>query len=71
MTEVPTTDADLAAYKKAQKMRNLYIGGGLLLFVVLVFVVSMVRMSEGMRHDRERKLSNVPLDAVSASASHS
>lgn len=69
MTEVPTSDDDLKAYKAAQKMRNLYIGGGLLLFVVLVFIVSMVRMSEGMRHDREHKLSNVPLNSAPSSAS--
>jgi len=63
MTEVPTSDADKAAYKAAQNKRNLYIGGGLLLFVVLVFIISMVRMSEGLRHDREHRihpLSNVP-----------
>ena len=72
MTEVPTSDTDMAAYKAAQKMRNLYIGGGLLIFVVLVFVISMVRMSEGLRHDRERRIhpmSNVP--AASAGAAHS
>jgi len=71
MTEVPTSDADKAAYKAAQKTRNLFIGGGLLLFVVLVFIISMVRMSEGLRHDREHRLhplSNVP---ASAGAAHS
>lgn len=38
------------AYLAAQKRRNYAIGLGLLGFVVLVFLVSIIRMTEGMRH---------------------
>jgi len=72
MNQVPTSEADMAAYRAAQKTRNLYIGGALLAFVVLVFIISIVRMSEGLKHDREHKahpMSNLP--AASAGASRS
>ncbi len=39
------------AYVKAQKQRNLYIGLGLGAFVILVFFVSMARMSQGLKHN--------------------
>ena len=72
MTDVPTSEADMTAYKAAQKTRNLYIGGALLAFVVLVFIISIVRMSEGLKHDREHKvhpMSNVPAASAGASVS--
>ncbi|MFT3996208.1 MAG: hypothetical protein QM667_02285 [Asticcacaulis sp.] len=40
---------DKKAYLAAQKRRNIAIGLGLFAFVVLVFLVSVVRMTEGMR----------------------
>ena len=67
MTEVPTPEADMIAYKAAQKRRNLYIGGALFAFVVLVFVISMVRLSEGMKHYHASHPSNIPAAAASAS----
>jgi hypothetical protein len=67
MTDVPTSEADMAAYKAAQKRRNLYIGGALFAFVVLVFIISMVRLSEGMKHYRANHPSNMPAAAASAS----
>jgi hypothetical protein len=72
MTKVPTSEADMTAYKAAQKKRNLYIGGALLAFVVLVFIISIVRMSEGLRHDREHRahpMSNLPATSAGASVS--
>ncbi|MGZ3298370.1 MAG: hypothetical protein ACXU8U_01880 [Asticcacaulis sp.] len=70
MTDLPDTNiaTEQAAYTSAQKMRNLYIGGALLLFVVLVFFVTMVRMSENMRNERAHKLSNQPLTAAASSS---
>ena len=47
------TDGNKAAYLKAQKQRNLFIALALGAFVILVFFVSMARMAEGLRHDRE------------------
>ena len=43
-----------AAYVKAQKKRNLYIGLGLAAFVVLVFFIAMARMSQGIKADAVR-----------------
>ena len=71
MTQVPTSEADLIAYKAAQKKRNLYIGGALLVFVVLVFALSIARLSEGMKHYRAGRLSNVPAAASPHTASAS
>jgi hypothetical protein len=48
----PTSPADAkAAYLKAQKQRNLFIALGLALFVVLIFFISMSRMSSGLKRD--------------------
>ncbi len=70
MTDVPTSEADLIAYKAAQKKRNLYIGGALFVFVVLVFVISIARLSEGMKHYKAgHTMSNVPAATAGASAS--
>ncbi|MCR6661200.1 MAG: hypothetical protein NVV72_18455 [Asticcacaulis sp.] len=55
-----------AAYVKAQKKRNLYIGLALAAFVVLVFFISMARMSQGIRHDAE----NAAEARASVSGSH-
>ena len=66
MTDGHISEADMAAYKAAQKKRNLYIGGALLVFVILVFALSIVRLSEGMKHYKANHLSNVP--AASAGA---
>lgn len=49
MTELPDLDGK-AAYLKAQKQRNMYIGLGLAAFVILVFFVSMTRMAQNTRH---------------------
>jgi len=72
MTEGPISEADLkakedwAAYKAAQKKRNLYIGGALLLFVILVFALSIERLSEGMKHYKAAHMPNMPLTSASA-----
>jgi hypothetical protein len=42
------------AYLAAQKKRNLYIGGALLLFVVLVFFVTMIQMSRNTQAERDK-----------------
>ena len=74
MTDVPVPDkmadkvSDKAAYVKAQKLRNLYIGGALLVFVVLVFFISMTRMAAGLKHDKaERAQFHVSAAAAAAS----
>jgi hypothetical protein len=41
-------DDDKKAYLAAQKKRNLAIGLSLGAFVILVFIVSVVRMAEGV-----------------------
>lgn len=48
---MPDPVSDREAYLKAQKQRNLFIGLGLLGFVVLVFFISMTRMAQGLKHD--------------------
>jgi hypothetical protein len=48
---VPSPAEAKAAYLKAQKQRNLFIGLALALFVVLVFFISMSRMSSGLKRD--------------------
>jgi len=58
VTDVPSdapSDAmsDREAYLKAQKQRNLYIGLGLVGFVILVFFISMTRMAAGLKHDAQ------------------
>ena len=71
MSDVPTSEADLVAYKAAQRKRNLYIGGALLIFVILVFALSIARLSEGMKHYKAKhiSMSNVPVASAGASAS--
>ncbi len=59
-------DDGKAAYLKAQKQRNLAIGAGLLVFVVLVFFISMARMSQGVKHDREQRAAFASSEAASA-----
>jgi|GEM_PF-1217886 len=60
MTEHPekplnsTLAEDKAAYVKAQKKRNLFIGLALAAFVILVFFIAMVRMSQGIKADAVR-----------------
>lgn len=60
MTEHPekplksTLAEDKAAYVKAQKKRNLFIGLALGAFVILVFFIAMVRMSQGIKADAVR-----------------
>jgi hypothetical protein len=65
MTE-PTLSEGKAAYIKAQKTRNLFIGLGLFSFVVLVFFISMARMSQGIKSDAMRAAEA----RASVSASH-
>ncbi len=55
MKDVTPPLSDKDAYLKAQKQRNLYIGGALLVFVVLVFFVSMTRMAQGLKHDKVQR----------------
>ena len=55
-----------AAYVKAQKKRNLFIGLGLFGFVVLVFFISMARMSQGIKSDAVKSAEG----RASLSASH-
>lgn len=45
---VPVTDADKKAYLAAQKRRNIAIGLALTAFIVLVFVVTVVRIRQGL-----------------------
>ena len=45
-----TDDDGKAAYVKAQKQRNLAIGGALLVFVVLVFFITMARIATNAGH---------------------
>ncbi len=48
----PATAADTKAeYLKAQKKRNLFIGLALVVFVALVFFISMARMAQGLKKD--------------------
>ena len=73
MTEGRIPEDDMAAYKAAQKKRNLYIGGALLIFVMLVFALSIARLSEGMKHYKAAHAANVPMSNVPAAsgAAHS
>lgn len=68
MTSVTETDAK-AAYLKAQKQRNLYIGLGLAAFVVLVFFISMARMSQGLHQDAKKRAEFKAAAAASAASS--
>lgn len=47
--------SDKDAYLKAQKQRNLFIGLGLAVFVILVFFISMSRMAQGLRKTAEAR----------------
>ncbi len=67
MTDAPKLADDKAAYLKAQKQRNLYIALGLALFVVLVFFISMSRMSAGLKRDAH--LRAVAAESAAAAAS--
>ena len=73
MTDGHISEADMAAYKAAQKKRNLYIGGALLLFVILVFALSIARLSEGMKHYKADHAARMPMSNVPAAsgAAHS
>jgi hypothetical protein len=64
------TSSDRDAYLKAQKQRNLFIGLGLAVFVILVFFISMSRMAEGLRKGAEMRAAGKAAMAASASASH-
>ncbi len=55
MTTPDDTEAGKAAYIKAQKQRNYAIGGGLLLFVVLVFFITMARIATNAKHAAEQR----------------
>lgn len=66
MTDAPNpTPADSKAeYLKAQKKRNLYIALALVVFIALVFFISMSRMAAGLRRDADaRALSHTPTAA--------
>lgn len=58
------------AYLKAQKQRNLFIGLGLAVFVILVFFISMSRMAQGLHKSAEMRAAGKAAIAASASASH-
>jgi hypothetical protein len=64
----PDPVADRDAYLKAQKQRNLYIGLGLVGFVILVFFISMTRMAAGLKHDAVLRQAAHASAAASASA---
>ncbi len=63
----PMRDRD--AYLKAQKQRNLFIGLGLLAFVILVFFISMTRMAAGLKHNAAVRQAYRSSVAASADAS--
>ncbi len=64
-----TLEDDKQAYIGAQKKRNLYIGLALGGFVILVFFVSMARMSQGIHHDAQSKVSGpIPGTAAQSAA---
>jgi hypothetical protein len=44
-TPIPVRGAETPEAARARRMRNLALGGALLLFVALVFVITMVKMS--------------------------
>lgn len=64
-----TEDDGKAAYIKAQKQRNLAIGAGLLVFVILVFFISMARMAQGVRHDKDSHAAFASSQAANAVSS--
>ena len=68
MTENVPEISGKEAYVAAQKKRNLYIGLALAAFVVLVFFVSMARMSQGIREDAVTRAEAKA--SLSASKSH-
>lgn len=47
-TPVTATEADKKAYLAAQKRRNIAIGAALAAFVILVFIVTIVRIRQGL-----------------------
>lgn len=47
-----TTQDDKQAYLSAQKKRNWYIAGGLVLWVLLIYFVTMVQMSRNTEAER-------------------
>ena len=65
------TDDGKAAYIKAQKQRNLAIGLGLLGFVVLVFFITMTRISTNAKHTVEQRAAFASSQAAQATASMS
>ncbi|EGF89863.1 hypothetical protein ABI_42860 [Asticcacaulis biprosthecium C19] len=61
------TDAnDKKAYLAAQSRRNLFIAGGLLVFVILVFFVTMVQMGRNTRGEKLKVLKDQAAAASSA-----
>jgi putative Mn2+ efflux pump MntP len=60
--------SEKAAYVKAQKTRNLYIGFALLVFVGLVFTISVVRMSEGVANDKAHREAAEKMSNIAAPA---
>lgn len=68
MTPPHEPEAGKAAYLKAQKQRNLAIGGALLVFVILVFFITMARISSNSKQEIERR--QAAASASLASASH-
>jgi len=65
VTDAPKLAEDKAAYLKAQKQRNLFIALGLVLFVVLIFFISMSRMATGLK--RDAYLRSVAAESAAAS----
>ena len=60
-----------AAYVKAQKKRNLFIGLALGAFVILVFFIAMARMSQGIKADAMRAAEARASQSASAANSES
>jgi hypothetical protein len=63
-----TAEDDKKAYLAAQKTRNYFIAGGLLLFVVLVYFVTMARLSQNTQAEKLKAAQNQAEAAASAVA---
>ncbi|ESQ74477.1 hypothetical protein [Asticcacaulis sp. AC402] len=61
-----TTEDDKKGYLAAQKKRNYFIAGGLLLFVVLVYFVTMSRLSQNTKAEALRSAQSQAEAAASA-----
>lgn len=66
-----TDDNGKKAYLAAQSRRNYFIAGGLLVFVILVFFVTMIQMGRNTKIEKLNALKSQAAAASSAApASH-